>query len=230
MTISSNVVFDQIADLTFGDTNGPAIVTNYGTCEIDQLGSNAPAINGVAGSLFVNDGTMVKLANPDDDSGVSEFYVDVTDSGTLSVPDTGSNLRFDGASNSFSGTYIGGGMVDYGDPAEFEALGYSNYSISTLGTIEMSQGACTTSWAYVNQNGEVTASSSTTISNYDTWNFTSDNGVMLENPSQASSSISEFELYNTGVLAKTGGTGTTLIGIDFNEYSGLSPIRAESSR
>jgi hypothetical protein len=218
VTISSNATFDQTADVTFGDTNGPATVTNQGTYEIDQLtaGTYGPAINGVAGSLFINDGTMVKLA---DKSGISEIYVDVTDTGTLSVSDSNSNLRFDGASNSFSGIYIGGGMIDYGDPATFQTVGNGSYSVNTLGNLDMSDGACTTTWADVNQNGQVTTSSNTSISNNGTWNFTSDNGLTLENPSEASTSIAVFALFG-GTLAKTGGTGTTVIGIDFNEYGG----------
>ena len=53
--------------------------------------------------------------------GVSYIDVNVIDSGTISVPDNNprvsdTNLRFDGANNSFSGSYIGRGMIDYGNP------------------------------------------------------------------------------------------------------------------
>ena len=76
----------------------------------------------------------------------------MVDTGTLSVPDNDfsgadTNLRFDGASNSFSGIYIGGGMIDYGNPDDI------NFGTDNLGTINMEDGACTTSWATVNQNG-----------------------------------------------------------------------------
>jgi large repetitive protein len=224
VSISSGATVDQTAAVTFGTTGNPATVINQGTYEIDQFtaGTNGPAINGVTESLFVNTGTLVKLANAGDASGISEFYVDVTDTGTISVTDADSNLRFDGASNSFSGVYIGGGMVDYGDPATFDTVGNGSYCIVTLGNVDMSQGACTTTWADVNQNGSVTASSTTTITNYGTWNFTSDNGLTLEDPADASSSISEFTLNNTATLEKTGGTGTTVIGIDLDEYGDAS--------
>ncbi len=127
VTILADATVDQTGPVAFGDTNGAATVTNLGTYEIDQFTvgteSGAPLfeeignpIDGVAGSQFINEGLLVKLNNSNDFSTVNYIFVDVTDTGTISVPDGNSNLRFDGASSSFSGTYIGGGMIDYGDP------------------------------------------------------------------------------------------------------------------
>ena len=162
------------------------------------------------------------MANANDASGISEFYVDVTDTGTLSVTDADSNLRFDGAHNSFSGVYIGGGMVDYGDPATFATVGNGSYCIVTLGNVDMSQGACTTAWADVDQSGTVMASSSTTITNYGTWNFTSDNGLTLEDPAAASSAYRNSRLTISLRWKRPAASGTTVFGIDLDEYGSAS--------
>ena len=171
----------------FGENYGPAIY-------------NA----GIAGDLFINSGTLIKLANADDYSGVSEIYVDVDSTGTISVPNSNSNLRFDGANNSFSGTFIGGGMIDYGDPLT------PGYGTETLGNINMTSGACTTSWATVNQNGELTLSYSSTINSNGVWNFTSDNGMLLDGLSDDAEGYAQFD---ASAVTKTGGTGTTVIGV-----------------
>jgi hypothetical protein len=100
---------------------------------------------------------------------------------------------------------------------------YWTGSIDALGTINMTNGACTTvDGAIVNQNGVVTLSVNSTIANYGTWNFTSNNGLALADPSQPSSSGAAFTLYDA--LAKTGGSGTTLIGCDFNPDGGAGTI------
>jgi antigen 43 len=228
LTILGNATVDQTGSVTFGDASGPVTVTNDGTYDIDQLtaGINAgaplyesfgSAIDGVAGSVFINEGTLVKLANADDFSAVNEIYVDVTDTGVIEVSDGNSNLRFDGAINSFSGTYIGGGMIDYGDPNTFQTLGNGSYCVVTLGNLDMSDGACTTSWADVTQSGLVTASLYTSITILGDWTFTSDNGLALEQP-ENSSALERLVLNDTALLAKTGGTGTTVIGLNFNIY------------
>jgi hypothetical protein len=222
VTFASSATVDQTGDVTFGTVGAPATVTNNGTFEVDQLvaGATGPAIRGAAGSVFDNAGTMVKLANADDNSGISEIYVDVTDTGTLSNVDVNSNFRFDGASNSFSGLYLGSGMFDYGDPATFQTVGNGSYSVNVLGNIDMANGACTTTGALVDQNGSIITSTFTSITNFGTWNVTSDNGITLENPSQTSTSGARFDLMNNGVLAKTGGTGTTQLGINFDPNAG----------
>ena len=200
--VFSGIVDDEVAPVTLGDTHGPATVINAAgsTYNVDVIGD---AINeGPAGvSHFVNKGTLTQTGLV---SGVSEIHVDVTDTGTLSVAG-GSNLRFFGANNSFSGTYVGGGMIDY--------WAGGGGSTDVLGTIDMTSGACTTvGGAKVNQGGVVTLSTSTTITvAAGTWNFTSDNGLVAVDPSASGAA---FNL--DGTLAKTGGTGTTVIGCDFN--------------
>jgi fibronectin-binding autotransporter adhesin len=206
VAISNKLTIDEVAPITLGDTHGPATVTNQAgsTYNVDVTGD---AINesphGV--SRFVNKGTLAQTGLV---PGVSNINVDVNDTGTLSVAG-GSNLRFFGANNSFSGTYVGGGMIDYWDG-----------STDALGTIDMTNGACTTvdEGATVNQSGVVTLSTSTTITlATGTWNFTSDNGLVAVDPSSSGAS---FTLYDT--LAKTGGTGTTVIGCDFNGNGGAT--------
>jgi autotransporter passenger strand-loop-strand repeat protein len=203
VAISKNLTIDEVALVTLGNTHGPATITNQAgsTYDVDVVGD---AIDeGPAGvSRFVNKGTLAQTGVA---PGVSEIHIDVTDTGTLSVAG-GSNLRFFGANNSFSGTYVGGGMIDYWTG-----------STDALGTIDMTNGACTTvdGGATVNESGVVTLSTSSTITLVTgTWNFTSNNGLALADPSQPSSSGASFTLYET--LAKTGGTGTTVIGCDFN--------------
>jgi hypothetical protein len=103
-------------------------------------------------------------------------------------------------------------------------IDYWTGSIDALGTINMTNGACTTvDGAIVNQNGVVTLSVNNTITNYGTWNFTSNNGLALADPSQPSSSTAAFTLYDE--LAKTGGSGTTVIGCNFNPDGGAGTIR-----
>ena len=210
VTIAHGLTVDQIAQVTFNSST----VTNQAgsTYDIGVIGSAFAAGSGGV-SHFINKGTLAQTSLADTGSlGVSNIYVDVTDTGTLSV-DGGSNLRFFSAHNSFSGTYVGAGMIDYWTG-----------SIDALGTINMTNGACTTvDGAIVNQNGVVTLSVNSTITNYGTWNFTSNNGLALADPSQPSSSTAAFTLYDA--LAKTGGSGTTVIGCNFNPDGGAGTIR-----
>ena len=96
-------------------------------------------------------------------------------------------------------------MIDYGDPMT------PGYGTETLGNIDMSQGACTTSWADVNQNGVVSVSGGSTITSYGIWNFTSNNGIVGESTGQTQ--FANF--WSVGTLEKTGGTGTTSIDMPF---------------
>jgi autotransporter passenger strand-loop-strand repeat protein len=208
VTIAHNLTVDQIAPVTFNSST----VTNQAgsTYDVGVIGSAFVAGSGGV-SRFINKGTLAQTSLAVSGStGVSNIYVDVTDTGTLSV-DGGSNLRFFGAHNSFSGTYVGAGMVDYWTG-----------SINALGTINMTNGACTTvRGAVVNQNGVVTLSVNSTITNSGTWNFTSNNGLALADP--PNSSTAEFTLDDaSAILAKTGGIGTTVIGCQFNPWGGAA--------
>ena len=210
VTIAHDLTVDAIAPITFNSST----VTNQAGSTFDVGVIGSAFVPGVGVSHFINKGTMVQTSLADAGSlGVSEIYVDFTDTGTLSVP-AGSNLRFFGAHNSFSGTYVGGGMVDYWTG-----------SINALGTVNMTDGACTTvNWgAIVNQNGVVTLSDSSTITIVSgTWNFTSNKGLALADPSDPSASNASFTLYDA--LAKTGGGGTTVIECDFNPGGGAGTI------
>ena len=222
-TITSTETVDQSSDILLGSANGPGIIDNQGTYEFDPTAAVAtggapsddnnygPAIydDGVEGDLFINAGTLENTADV-----VDEIYVDVNSTGTISVY---GNIRFDGANNSFSGTYIGGGMIDYGDPLT------PGYGTDTLGNIEMTEGACTTSWATVNQSGELILSATSTINSQGTWNFTSDNGMLLDGNKYDVDFNSVF--YATS-LSKTGGTGTTVIGVPVAVYA---PIGVKNS-
>jgi hypothetical protein len=150
VTIAHGLTVDEIAQVTFNSST----VTNQAgsTYDVGVIGS-AFVAGPVGVSRFINKGTLAQTSLADAGSlGVSNIYVNVTDTGTLSV-DGGSNLRFFGAHNSFSGTYVGAGMIDYWTG-----------SIDALGTINMTNGACTTvDGAIVNQNGVVTLSVNSTI-------------------------------------------------------------------
>jgi hypothetical protein len=216
VTIGHNLTVDQITPVTFESST--VINQSGSTYEVGVIGSAFVAGAGV--SRFINRGTLVQTSLADAGSlGVSNIYVNVTDTGILSVED-GSNLRFFGAHNSFSGTYVGAGMVDYWAG-----------STNALGTINMTNGACTTvsggtgsDAAIVNQNGVVRLSIASTIANFGTWNFTSNNGLALADPSNPGASFAAFSL--NGVLAKTGGIGTTVIACNFNPYgAGAATIR-----
>ena len=250
LEVAQGATVDQTGQVTFGTASGPATVINQGTWELDQQtagtegGSSfnppeyyGPGINGIGGSVFapgntldsvfINEGTLEKLNNwqnpPYTHSGVCEIYVDIIDTGTIEITDGKSNLRFDGTDNSFSGTYIGGGMIDYGDPlTPYVNSSSTGYSTDYLGTINMTDGACTTSWALVYQSGEITVSDDTTIKNGTntiytstdipaTWDFTTDNGIALDDLPQNSGATFD----NYGTLEKTGGSGTTVIACDF---------------
>ena len=223
INISSNATVSETAQSTFGDSSDAANVTNYGTYDIVYNGSNTDigafvlgisagnvASNFSSGSpddvngaeTFTNYGTLEQTVAKTGTGGTSIISVDVIDTGTLSVADPGESedLLFNGANNSFSGTYVGPGMIDYG------------YGTNTLGTIDMTEGACTTSFGTVNQIGELTVSGTTIQNWFDaTWNFTTDNGVVFATPDQ--SQITDY-----GTLAKTGGTGTTVIGVNLYYY------------
>jgi hypothetical protein len=209
--VANGATTAQTGQITLGSSGDAATVINQGTYAITGAwGISA----GNTSSLLINDGTLERAANGV--NGVSYIDVNMIDTGTIIVPDnnpsgSATNLRFDGANNSFSGIYIGGGMIDYGNPND---LGVGT---TYLGNIDMQSGACTTSWDTVDQNGVVTLSSSSTIGLFDTWNFTSDNGIAEENPNQGSSA--NFTTFG-GTLAKTGGTGTTVIGVTYDRYGG----------
>ena len=212
VTIGHNLTVDQIAPVTFDSST--VINQSGSTYEVGVICSAFVAGAGV--SRFINKGTLAQTSLADAGSlGISNIYVDVTDTGTLSV-DGGSNLRFFGAHNSFSGTYVGAGMIDYWTG-----------SIDALGTINMTNGACTTvRGAIVNQNGVVTLSVNSTITNSGTWNFTSNNGLALADPSDPSASGAAFTLDDAlANLAKTGGIGTTVIGCEFNPNGGAGTIK-----
>jgi hypothetical protein len=213
VTISHNLTVDEIAPVTFNSST----VTNQAgsTYDVGVIGS-AFVAGPVGVSRFINKGTLAQTSLADAGSlGVSNIYVNVTDTGTLSV-DGGSNLRFFGAHNSFSGTYVGAGMIDYWTG-----------STDALGAVNMTNGACTTvDGAIVNQNGVVTLSVNSTITNYGTWNFTSNNGLALADPSQPSASGAAFTLNDASAnLAKTGGIGTTVIACEFNPNGGAGTIK-----
>ena len=209
--VAAGATTTQTGQITFGSGSDPATVINQGTYAITGAwGISA----GDATSLLINGGTLERAAN-----GVNEIsYIDVNviDTGTIIVPDNNpngdnTNLRFDGANNSFSGGYIGGGMIDYGNPDDVGS------GIDYLDDINMEEGACTTSWATVNQSGEITLSDGSTIANYGTWNFTSENGITLATPTQNQDSYAEFTNY--GMLATTGNTGTTVVELAYwNPY------------
>ena len=66
----------------------------------------------------------------------------------------------------------------------------------------------------------MSVSGGTTITNHGIWNFTSNNGIVLESVSQT-----QYGFFtNWGTLEKTGGTGTTTIDMPFNYYGGNGPI------
>ena len=206
VAIAHNLTVDQAAPVTLGDGSGPATVTNEAGSTYDIGATVSGMVPGPVGvSRFINKGTLIGSA------GVSEFYVDVIDTGTLSVQG-GSNLRFYGKNNSFSGTYIGGGMIDYWTG-----------STDALGTINMTDGACTTvDDATINQSGVVTLSTSTTITiDADSWNFTSDNGLAVPVPGSPGGAAVSLD---GGTFAKTGGAGTTVIACDFNGNAGTISV------
>ena len=221
VTISSSAFVLQTGQLTFGATGNPATVINQGTWDIANIVSITDGTENQS-SLFENEG-LLELTSFEQGtgSGVSRIYVNTTDTGTLSVPDdgsapgaSGSNIRFFGASNSFAGTaatpvIYSGYMVDYGA------------GTNTVGYVDMVDGACSTNFygSTVNQTGVVSLTNESTISNQPgaTWNLTTNNG-MLEAPDQANFSQPAFD--NEGTLAKTGGTGTTDLAINYNLYGG----------
>ncbi len=113
--VSTAATTTQTGRITFGTSSDPATVINQGTYAITGAwGISA----GNANSLFINDGTMERAANGVD--GTSYIDVNVIDTGTISVPDnnpsdTTTDIAFGGADNSISGTFIGSGMIDYGN-------------------------------------------------------------------------------------------------------------------
>jgi len=216
--VSAGATTTQTGQITFGSGSDPATVINQGTYDI----TGAWGISvGNANSLLINDGTMERAANGVD--GNSYINVDVIDTGTISVPNNTpsgntTDLVFGGADNSISGTFIGSGMIDYGNESGGSTTEY-------LGNIDMSENACTTALykSTIYQSGVVELSSfgagnqgTLAISPDATWNFTSNNGIAYENLSE----IAQQTVYVDGTIAKTGGTGTTVIAVDVNANFG----------
>ena len=219
--VASAATSTQTGQIALGSVSDPATIINQGTYDITGAwGISA----GNANSLLINDGTMER--DPNGVNGVSYIAVDVIDTGTLSVPDNNpdsgdTNLQFDGADNSFSGIFVGAGMIDYGNPSA------PGTGTDYIGTLDMKNGACTTSWAIVNQNGVITLSNSTTIGiQAGSWNFASDAAAMVEaNPGQVG--YADFADQG-GTIAKTGGTGTTVIAVPFQTFGGGGSIIIET--
>ena len=145
-----------------------------------------------AGTIH-NYGTFEKTST----SGISVIQVNFVDVGTVVC--AGGNLQFYGAHNSLSGTYIGPGMIDYGPG-----------SVSTLANLNITRSACSTNFGVVRVAGLVTIADGSTITNLAgaTWNFVGDFGLTLA----AGSTGPRFT--NVGAMAKTAGTGTSVVAID----------------
>ncbi|MBV8578963.1 MAG: hypothetical protein JOZ58_28500, partial [Acetobacteraceae bacterium] len=200
LSIDSLTVGDDILELTGGSltvASGASIGNGLridGAGTYDVAGDDGIAAGGNGSPLLTNLGTLAKTAG----SGISHVAVDVADDGTISV--ASGNLRFDGASNSFEGTYIGPGMIDYG-------FG----STDTLWYVDMVDGACSTNFGTVNQIRPVTMSTTTTITNVATatWDLADDVSLALAAPGGS-------PLFtNHGLFDKTGGFGISTVAAPF---------------
>ena len=221
VTIASNATVGQTGQVTFGDaTNGPppSIITALG---ISLAHGGSPKAT-PSGSTFYNYGTMER--DPNGVDGISHIYVDVVDTGTLSVPDNTpdgatTDLEFDGTTNSFSGIYIGGGMIDYGAGS------------NTLGTIDMPRDACTTNFdgAIVHQNGVVDTLLVRQRPKHHHQQYRRHVGSSRRTMAsrwriQAKSAARSSPIT---VLGKDRRHGNDVIDVDFNPYSGFGSINIE---
>jgi hypothetical protein len=220
ISISSNTTIVQTAQVTFS----AATVVNLGTYDVYYSGTNTDIESPVLGissdtaSTFTNEGTFEQTVSGSSYGGTSIIDVDFTNTatGTLSVAGGDEDLLFDGATNSFSGTYVGGGMIDYGD------------GINTLYTIDYTLGACTTSFGTVEQDGVLTLSTDSTLLNYNgaTWNLNNGSGFVLVDPSQSAAEFTDY-----GKLVDNA-SGTTVMPIStyFQNFgSGLISVASGST-
>jgi hypothetical protein len=194
---NAGAVTQSGASVTIGDNLGNVAeldIQSGATYDItDDTGINSGSSTG---SYIVNAGTFDKS----DPTGLSVIKVDFRDTGTVEC--AGGNLRIDGPQNSLAGTYIGPGMIDYGPDG-----------VSTLGALAFTQGACGTNFGVVNVAGIVTIADGSTLKNLATatWNFVGDVGLALA----AGSSNPLFT--NMGAMAKTSGSGTSVVAIDMTD-------------
>jgi hypothetical protein len=191
---NTKTVTQSGGDVTIGDATGDvAKLINNAGATYDITDASDIYRGASAQSSIHNYGTFAKTST----SGVSIIKVNFVDVGTVVC--AGGNLQFDGAHNSLSGTYIGPGMFDYGPDG-----------VSTLANLDLTHSACSTNFGVVDVTGLVTIANGSTIKNLvgATWNFVGDFGLTLA----AGSTFPSFT--NLGAMAKTAGTGTSVVGID----------------
>ncbi len=208
----------SVAGATIGGSvhwiNSGTVTQTGGTVTIGDGSSSAAVINNLAGatwivtdgsglgqglstgSRFVNAGTYWKTS-----TGVTSIIkATFISTGTISS-EGGGDIEFEGAAN-LSGTYIGSGMVDYGPGG-----------VSTIEDVDVTASCCQTNetGGVVNLVGTMTMNDGSTLANsYGArWNFDGDSSLVL-----AAGQGEGPDIYGPGLIAKTAGTGTSLVSID----------------
>ena len=151
-----------------------------------------------AGGWFMNHGQFTDSAT----GGVALVSVNFQSYGTVSVA-AGGTLEFNGPQAQLSGTFSGGGLIEYG-AADVATLG----ALTIAATNQTNNGV-------VNQVGTMKLTGAQTIMNNHIWNFDGDFSML------ASAGAEFFDLPN-GLVAKTAGTGVSDISAIASLYGAVN--------
>ncbi len=182
--------------MTIGDSSGQTALINNEAGATWTITDTSGLLQGTgAGSHFYNAGLFQKTLG----SGFAMINADFISVGTIASAG-GGDIEFDGATSRLSGTYIGAGMVDYGPDG-----------VATIGNVQVTQASCQSNFGVVRLVGVMTMYDGSTIMNAQgaSWDFAGDSSLVLAAGQSAGPDINGM-----GTIAKTAGTGTSVVSID----------------
>ena len=193
---NTGVVTQSGGPVTIGDSSGETALINNEAGATWTISDTSGLLQGTgAGSHFYNAGLFQKTLG----SGIALITADFISVGTIASAANG-DIEFDGATSRLSGTYIGAGMVDYGPDG-----------VATIGNVQVTQASCQTNWGVVRLVGVMTMYDGSSIMNAQgaSWDFAGDSSLVL-----AAGQSDGPDINGTGAIAKTAGTGTSVVSID----------------
>ncbi len=193
---NTGVVTQSGGPVTIGDSSGQTALINNEAGATWTITDASGMLQGTgAGSHFYNAGLFQKTSG----SGFAMIKADFISVGTI-ASQGGGDIVFDGATSRLSGTYIGAGMVDYGPDG-----------VATIGNVQVTQASCQSNFGVVRLVGVMTMYDGSTLQNAQgaSWNFAGDSSLVL-----AAGQSDGPDIYGPGTIAKTAGTGTSVVSID----------------
>jgi len=193
---NTGVVTQSGGPVTIGDSSGETALINNEAGATWTITDASGMLQGTgAGSHFYNAGLFQKTSG----SGFAMIKADFVSVGTIASAG-GGDIVFDGATSRLSGTYIGAGMVDYGPDG-----------VATIGNVQVTQASCQSNFGVVRLVGVMTMYDGSTLQNAQgaSWDFAGDSSLVL-----AAGQSDGPDIYGPGTIAKTAGTGTSVVSID----------------